>query len=574
MGPSPGGGQLAVVSATVRTQGSFALDTFLVTRASDGQILTADECDSLQKSVIKLLRTVDVLPTEDDDDPALSAGDAASRASYALQSEQWEIAPEALKVQEDRCLGKGTFGECYTASWRGTPVAVKRLRLGVVSHAAALELFRREMAVCVHLVHPNIVQFLGAITTQEPLCIVTELMTGGSLADKLDGRPRGYPYPLHIALPWLQDCARGMRYLHERRPAMIIHRDLKPANLLFDAAGRLKITDFGLSKSAIQPLPAQQHAAGDTPPPSPPACHVVSRANCGSFLYTAPEVCRGEPYTARVDVFAYAMILYEVLFGELPFEGLPAQQATHALVAGSRPEVRAARGVSREVVALLQRCWDAVPSSRPSFAAITDVLDSAAAAIGPAPEEVGQSSTPQETPMTAAPPPPAAEGGRHTSSIWAMVLHGARVALTGVRMAAPPSPPSPLLRPLRPVLTTATTPLPPAPPAPGSPLSPAGIPPGTPPPGSAARPPRLPTPIPKGTPLAGRSPLAPRSPGASPHSPGGMVQIMPMPATPAALEPAQPVMDVDSPSLRRGLWLEAHNLCAAVPLPSDDADLR
>ena len=165
----------------------------MVTRASDGQILTEKECVLLQTSVIQLLRTVDVLPTEDDDDPALSAGDAASRASYALQSEQWEIAPEALVVHEDRCLGKGTFGECYRAAWRGTPVAVKRLRVGVVSHAAALELFRREMAVCVHLVHPNIVQFLGAVTTQEPLCIVTELMPGGSLADRLDGRPRGSP---------------------------------------------------------------------------------------------------------------------------------------------------------------------------------------------------------------------------------------------------------------------------------------------------------------------------------------------------------------------------------------------
>ena len=546
------------MSATVRTQGSLAVDTFMVTRASDGQILTEKECVLLQTSVIQLLRTVDVLPTEDDDDPALSAGDAASRASYALQSEQWEIAPEALVVHEDRCLGKGTFGECYRAAWRGTPVAVKRLRVGVVSHAAALELFRREMAVCVHLVHPNIVQFLGAVTTQEPLCIVTELMPGGSLADRLDGRPRGSPHPLHTSLPWLQDCARGMRYLHERRPAMIIHRDLKPANLLFDAAGRLKITDFGLSKAAIQPLPAAPHTSGDTPPPSPPACHVVSRANCGSFLYTAPEVCRGEAYTARVDIFAFAMILYEVLFGELPFEGMPAQQATNALVAGSRPELRAVRGVPRELVALVQRCWDAVPASRPSFATITDVLDSAATMIGPAPVEVSAQSN---TPIPAA-PPPAAQGPRHTSSVWAMMLHGARVALTGVRMAAPPAPPSPLLRPVRPVVTTTTAALPATPQAPSSPLSPAGIPPGTPPPVSAARPPRLPTPIPRGTPLspAVRSPLAPRSP----------VVQSPLPATPAAAASAQhphAVVDVDT---RRRLWMEAHNMCAAVPLPDDE----
>lgn len=598
-----------MVSATVRTHGTFAVDTFTVTRASDGQPLSDGECQALRASLVQLLGTVDVLPTEDDDDPVLSAADAASRASYALQAEQWEIAADALVVHSDQCLGKGTFGECFHGHWRGTPVAVKRLRPGVVTHAAALELFRREMAVCVHLAHPNVVQFLGACTTREPLCIVTELMTGGSLADKLDAAPRGVPYPLHVSLPWVQDCARGMRYLHERQPIAVIHRDLKPANLLFDASGRLKITDFGLSKSAQAPPQPERGAA--TPgggASSPTACRVISRANCGSYLYTAPEVCRGEAYTSRVDVFAFAMILFEIMHGELPFEGMPAAQANHALVAGSRPEVRPRRGTPRELVALLERCWDAVPSARPSFGAITDIVDRVATSL-PKVQEVPPPPSPAK-PSDAAGGDAAAAHSRSATvpssvhrltapGVWSMILTGARVALAGVRMAAPPTPPSPLMRliapgagsgappspsppqsqpqpvALRPVATTprAAQDTPASPRAAGAPVSPSSASGGT---GSSTplgRPPRLPTPIPRGTPTPlGRSPLGQASSShhgaaASPATPKGTPKEPH--ARPSLWTPSTP-RDAQSPPPRVwhapwSLIMEAHNVAACVP---------
>jgi serine/threonine protein kinase len=220
-----------------------------------------------------------------------------------------------------------------------------------------------------------VVQFLGAVTRSEPLCLVTELMRAGSLADALDTRGRGNPPPLGRALAWALDCCRGMRYLHERRPTAVIHRDLKPANLLLSADGRLKIGDFGLSK------PVQAQAARAV------GAAVVSRQTCGSWLYAAPEVLRGEAYTAAVDVFAFAVVLFELLAGTLPYEGLPAERATSLLSVGRRPALPPVRSPAAPMPAamdaLVQRAWAHAASGRPAFAELAEALDAMLVGLPP-----------------------------------------------------------------------------------------------------------------------------------------------------------------------------------------------
>ena len=112
-----------------------------------------------------------------------------------MSREQWEIDRSALEIDEDACLGRGSFGEVHKGRWRGTEVAVKRLREDMSNDRELLE-FRRELAIVNHLAHPNIVQFLGAITNSMPLCIISEFLPGGNLADILSRHaPRESPQP-------------------------------------------------------------------------------------------------------------------------------------------------------------------------------------------------------------------------------------------------------------------------------------------------------------------------------------------------------------------------------------------
>ena len=320
-------------------------------------------------------------------------GDTSTLRAHMLTREQWEIDRSALEIYEHGCLGRGSFGEVHRGSWRGTEVAVKRLREDMANERELLE-FRRELAIVNHLAHPNIVQFLGAVTNSMPLCIITEFMPGGNLADLLTARGEDNPFPLGKALTWAMDCTKGMRYLHERRPTMIIHRDLKPENLLLDASGRIKITDFGLSKSAMQ-LRGERSVASEE--------QTVSRTTCGTWLYTAPEVFKKEPYTAKVDQFAFAMILFELLQGTPPFRSLPAEDATLQLALGQRPQFK--RESVPELQALIERCWHQDPGERPSFGEIQRCMETVLSRLPPSDFE------------EKAPPPRSSTGMRSRSSI-------------------------------------------------------------------------------------------------------------------------------------------------------------
>lgn len=126
--------------------------------------------------------------------------------------------------------GEGEFGIVHKAMWHGTFVAAKILK---VSNAIALGDFRSELEVLRKVHHPNAVQFLGACTRQEPYVLVTELMTGGSLSDAMRLQQ---PFTLRRAMEVCIDTARGLAYMHNKKPSAIIHRDLKPGNLMISGS--------------------------------------------------------------------------------------------------------------------------------------------------------------------------------------------------------------------------------------------------------------------------------------------------------------------------------------------------
>ncbi|KAL3511094.1 hypothetical protein ACH5RR_030495 [Cinchona calisaya] len=269
----------------------------------------------------------------------------------------WEIDPLELDFSNSAIIGKGSFGEILKACWRGTPVAVKRILPNLSDDRLVIQDFRHEVNLLVKLRHPNIVQFLGAVTEKKPLMLITEYLRGGDLHQHL--KEKGALSPA-TALKFALDIARGMAYLHSE-PNVVIHRDLKPRNVLLvnTNADHLKVGDFGLSKLIrVQNSHDVYKLTGET----------------GSYRYMAPEVFKHRKYDKKVDVFSFAMILYEMLEGDPPLSHYEPYDAAKYVAEGHRPMFRA-KGFIPELRELVEQCWAADMNHRPPFLEILKRLE-------------------------------------------------------------------------------------------------------------------------------------------------------------------------------------------------------
>ncbi|XP_058095450.1 integrin-linked protein kinase 1-like isoform X2 [Magnolia sinica] len=233
---------------------------------------------------------------------------------------EYEIDPSELDFANSVDITKGTY---RIATWQGTQVAVKTLAEDVFSDEDKVRAFMDELALLQKIRHPNVVQFLGAVTQSSPMMIVTEYLPKGDLRTFL--KRRGALKPAH-AVKFALDIARGMNYLHENKPA-IIHRDLEPSNILRDDSGHLKVADFGVSKLLKVAKTVKEER--------PVTCHDTS------CRYVAPEVFLNEEYDTKVDVFSFALILQEMIEGLLPFSTKEEKEVPKVYAAKERPPFRA-----------------------------------------------------------------------------------------------------------------------------------------------------------------------------------------------------------------------------------------
>ncbi|CAN6467949.1 unnamed protein product [Victoria cruziana] len=236
---------------------------------------------------------------------ASSSGSTSSSAIQKLDLEtdclDYEILWEDLIIGEQ--IGQGSCGSVYHALWYGSDVAVKVFAKQEYSEEV-IESFRQEVSLMKRLRHPNVLLFMGAVTSPERLCIVTEFLPRGSLfrllqrsTAKLDWRRR-----IHMAM----DIARGMNYLHHCNPP-IIHRDLKSSNLLVDRNWTVKVGDFGLSRLKRE-------------------TYLTTRSGKGTPQWMAPEVLRNEPSDEKADVYSYGVILWELVTEKIPWDNLNSMQ--------------------------------------------------------------------------------------------------------------------------------------------------------------------------------------------------------------------------------------------------------
>ncbi|BCS32370.1 hypothetical protein TBR22_A15800 [Luteitalea sp. TBR-22] len=225
-------------------------------------------------------------------------------------------------------LGEGGMGEVYRATDTNLKrqVAIKVLPAAVAADGDRLARFQREAEVLAALNHPNIAAIYGLEKTPECTALVMELVEGEDLSQRIDRlRARGASagqaaMPLDEALPIARQIAEALEAAHEQG---IVHRDLKPANIKVREDGTVKVLDFGLAK-ALGPEGPSATAGGVSASMSPtmtsPAMTAMGMI-LGTAAYMAPEQARGRAVDRRADIWAFGVVVFEMLAGQRAFPG-------------------------------------------------------------------------------------------------------------------------------------------------------------------------------------------------------------------------------------------------------------
>ncbi|KDP26414.1 hypothetical protein JCGZ_17572 [Jatropha curcas] len=258
-------------------------------------------------------------------------------------------------------LGSGTYGTVYHGKWRGTDVAIKRIKKSCFSGRSSEQErltkdFWREAQILSNLHHPNVVAFYGVVPDGAggTLATVTEYMVNGSLRHVLLKKDRSLDHRKKLIIA--MDAAFGMEYLHSKN---IVHFDLKCDNLLVNLRDPLrpicKVGDFGLSRIKHNTL--------------------VSGGVRGTLPWMAPELLNGSSsrVSEKIDVFSFGISLWEILTGEEPYADMHCGAIIGGIVKNVlRPPIP--ESCDPEWRKLMEQCWSPDPDSRPSFTEITNRL--------------------------------------------------------------------------------------------------------------------------------------------------------------------------------------------------------
>lgn len=250
-------------------------------------------------------------------------------------------------------LGAGGMGEVYRA--RDTrlkrEVAIKVLPQALSLDADRLRRFEQEALATAALNHPNILAVFDIGTHEGAPYVVSELLEGETLRDRL----RGGSIILRKTLDYALQIAHGLAAAHEKG---IIHRDLKPENLFLTKDGRVKILDFGLAK-LTQPDPSSHTSL-------PTMTHVTEAgAVMGTAGYMSPEQVRGIAVDPRSDIFSFGAILYEMVSGKRAFHRDTPADTMSAILKEDPPELTETnRNVSPALDRIIQHCLEKNPEQR------------------------------------------------------------------------------------------------------------------------------------------------------------------------------------------------------------------
>jgi len=253
-------------------------------------------------------------------------------------------------------VGAGGMGEVYRArdSRLKREVAIKVLPQGLSLDADRLRRFEQEALATAALNHPNILAVFDIGTNEGSPYVVSELLEGETLRDRL----RSGPVVVRKALDYALQIAHGLAAAHEKG---IIHRDLKPENLFLTKDGRVKILDFGLAK-LTQPDPSQAEAHTSLPTMTQATEAGVVMGTAG---YMSPEQVRGAAVDPRSDIFSFGAILYEMISGKRAFHRETAADTMSAILKEDPADLsETSRNVSPALERIVQHCLEKNPEQR------------------------------------------------------------------------------------------------------------------------------------------------------------------------------------------------------------------
>lgn len=222
-----------------------------------------------------------------------------TQARLSPLAEQTRFVGANRRYRIDKTIASGGAGTVYSAfdSVLERQVALKELYDTNDEMLDPVARFQMEAKALASLNHPNIIPIYDMFNESGHFWLVMELLSGGDLSDKIKN---GAPLALADSLKITRDIASGLAYAHQQG---LVHRDIKPGNVLFAKDGSLRITDFGIAKASTSNVKTQLGLI------------------LGSPGYMSPEQAAGEQVDGRSDIYSLGVTLYQMLTGQVPFEG-------------------------------------------------------------------------------------------------------------------------------------------------------------------------------------------------------------------------------------------------------------
>ncbi|GAB2267452.1 hypothetical protein Dimus_002435 [Dionaea muscipula] len=299
------------------------------------------------------------IPSTSKIEPTKAEEEAVARGLQTIGNED---------LEEIRELGTGTYGAVYHGKWKGSDVAIKRIKASCFAGRPSererlIADFWKEALILSSLHHPNVVSFYGVVRDgpDGSLATVTEFMVNGSLKQYLKKKDRTIDRRKRLILA--MDAAFGMEYLHGKN---IVHFDLKCENLLVNMRDPhrpvCKIGDLGLSK-------VKRHT-------------LVSGGVRGTLPWMAPELLSGKSnmVTEKIDVYSFGIVMWELLTGDEPYADMHFASIIGGIVNNTlRPQIPT--WCDPEWKSLMESCWSSDVAQRPSFSEISQRLRNMATAM-------------------------------------------------------------------------------------------------------------------------------------------------------------------------------------------------